>query len=517
MKTIFTFLLFACGILQAQAQIQWQRCYGGSFNDYCSKIEPTYDGGYILAGSAESIDGDVGGNHGRFDFWIVKIAVNGDMEWQKSYGGSNADYAVDICQTTDSGYVIAGGTYSIDGDVTGNHGGFDVWVIKISPTGALLWQKCFGGSGDDEAKTIIQTNDRGYIFAGRTTSSDGDVIGSKGGDDFWVVKLSTTGSINWAKCYGGTANDAAGSVQQTFDGGYAVGGVSRSVNGDVTHHRGDSTNQNIWLVKLAENGNFEWDKSLGDSCSYGGQRGDVAIQTSDSGYLITGSTACGGGDVTEPWVDYRGEAWVAKLNVNGVKQWDVCGIAGGHSSVSTAKQSVDGGFLLGGCQPDHIYRSPPLFPKFDYAVFGKLKNTGEKEWSHYYGSPVGNAAFFSLVATADSSGIAAGKASANGGDVSGNHGGDDYWVVKFSLPSIVSKVEQTQKITTTISPNPVSNLLNITASGIVTHLTIANTVGQQVFSGKYNKEDVTIDVSALPSGMYFIRINDGETKRFLKE
>lgn len=296
-----------------------------------------------------------------------------------------------------------------------------------------------------------------------------------------------------------------------------VSGVSRSVNGDVTHHRGDSTNQNIWLVKLAENGNFEWDKSLGDSCSYGEQRGDVAIQTSDSGYLITGSTACGGGDVTEPRVDYRGEAWVAKLDVNGVKQWDVCGIAGGHSSVSTAKQSVDGGFLLGGCQPDHIFRTPPLFPKFDYAVFGKLKNTGEKEWSHYYGSPVGNAAFFSLVATADSSGIAAGDASANGGDVSGNHGGLDYWVVKFSLPSIVSKIEQTQKINTTISPNPVSHLLNITASGKVTQLTITNTVGQQVFSSKYNNEEVSIDVSALPSGMYFIRINEFETKRFLKE
>ena len=114
----------------------------------------------------------------------------GSLIWQKCLGGSNRDYAYSISPTDDGGYIVAGGTDSSDGDVSGNHGNYDVWVVKLNSAGEILWQKCLGGTGEDCANSISPTNDGGYIVAGYTYSSDGDVSGNHGDRDVWVVKLA---------------------------------------------------------------------------------------------------------------------------------------------------------------------------------------------------------------------------------------------------------------------------------------------------------------------------------------
>ena len=131
------------------------------------------------------------GNHGDgdADFWVVKLSSTGSLQWQKCLGGSRDDSAHSIQQTSDGGYIVAGFTDSNDGDVSGNHGGWDVWVVKLNSTGSLQWQKCLGGSDFDYAYSIQQTSDGGYIVAGGTYSNDGDVSGNHGDMDFWVVKL----------------------------------------------------------------------------------------------------------------------------------------------------------------------------------------------------------------------------------------------------------------------------------------------------------------------------------------
>jgi hypothetical protein len=145
-KVLMCGLLMVSAIsLPASAQILWQQCYGGSSLDQPSAIRKTFDGGYIVVGATGSVDGDVSGSHGDYDIWVVKISATGSIEWQRCYGGSQSDGASDIQQTTDGGYIIAGSTTSDDQEVTGKHGTIwdgDYWIVKISPTGGLEWEKC---------------------------------------------------------------------------------------------------------------------------------------------------------------------------------------------------------------------------------------------------------------------------------------------------------------------------------------------------------------------------------------
>lgn len=169
MKNLFllTISIFYLTGLCAQApEIEWQKSFGGSANDVANSIQQTSDGGYIVAGSSNSNDGDVAGNYGSNDFWVVKLSGAGNIEWQKSYGGSNWDVAYSIQQRTDGGYIVAGKTYSDDGDITEDHGSGDVWVVKINNIGDIEWQKSYGGSGDDIAFSIQQTTDGGGISLG---------------------------------------------------------------------------------------------------------------------------------------------------------------------------------------------------------------------------------------------------------------------------------------------------------------------------------------------------------------
>jgi hypothetical protein len=147
-----------------------------------------------VAGWSFSNDGDVTGHHGGYaDYWIVKLSSMGDLQWQKSLGGSYDDDAYSIQQTRDQGYIVAGYSYSSDGDVMGHHGSlgnYDYWIMKLSDTGAIEWQKSLGGSDLDWAASIQETSDGGYIVAGQSRSIDGDVSGKHGGEDYWIVKLA---------------------------------------------------------------------------------------------------------------------------------------------------------------------------------------------------------------------------------------------------------------------------------------------------------------------------------------
>src|SRR5690606_33017833 len=164
-------------------------------SDAANSIQQTADGGYIAAGSSSSNDGDVTGNNGDDDFWILKLNTTGNIEWQKSMGGSANDRPYSIQQTEDGGYIVAGSSSSNNGDVSGNHGNTDYWVVKLNTVGEITWQKSLGGSSLDIARSIRQTADGGYIVAGNSRSLDGDVTGNNGEFDYWVVKLNSSGTI----------------------------------------------------------------------------------------------------------------------------------------------------------------------------------------------------------------------------------------------------------------------------------------------------------------------------------
>ena len=238
----------------AGGALQWQRCLGGSGSDEANTIQQTADEGYIIGGSTTSSDGDVSGYHNagsaipRPDAWVVKLDADGAIQWQKCLGGWERDGITAILQADDGGYICAGSTYSNDGDVSGNHGAFDAWVVKLDISGALQWQKCLGGTGSEAGNDIVATMDGGYIMTGNTTSSNGDVQGNHGDHDAWVVKLSNSGAIEWQKCLGSTLADAGYSILQSAELGYLVAGQTRSDDGDVIGQHGIGTTNDAWAV-----------------------------------------------------------------------------------------------------------------------------------------------------------------------------------------------------------------------------------------------------------------------------
>ena len=165
-----------------------------NFGAYAFCIDLTSDGGYIVAGTTVPNVGN---------YLVIKLDGSGDIQWQKKYGGSDYDVAYSIQQTTDGGYIVGGWTLSNDGDVTGNHGTFDYWVVKLDDTGKLQWEHCYGGSSSDCAYSVQQTSDGGYIVAGFSYSMDGEVIGSLGQGDCWLLKLDTVGNYSMAGKFGG--------------------------------------------------------------------------------------------------------------------------------------------------------------------------------------------------------------------------------------------------------------------------------------------------------------------------
>ena len=193
-KNILATLFFSFSFFLATSQpnIQWQKSFGGSMLETAACIQQTTDGGFILAGNSNSNDGDVSGNHGTYDYWVVKLSTVGAIEWQKSLGGSSGEMAFSIQQANDGGYIVAGYSISNDGDVSNAVGFVDSWVVKLTSIGAIEWQKSLGGSAVETANSIQQTNDGGYIVGGTSSSNDGDVSGNHGGNgDYWVVKLNT--------------------------------------------------------------------------------------------------------------------------------------------------------------------------------------------------------------------------------------------------------------------------------------------------------------------------------------
>ena len=329
--------------LNKEGKIIWEKALGGSEDEQAYCIIPAPGGGYVIAGATQSNDGDVSGNHGSDDFWVVRLNENGDIVWQKSMGGSGGDYATSIISTSDGRYIIVGATQSNDGDVTGFHGNADAWVVKLDKDGNLLWQIALGGTNTEYFQAITETQEGSYVMAGLTLSNDGDVTGLHGRDDAWVVKLTKDGQLVWQKTLGGSGEEIINSIVITSDNGFVSGGFTNSNDGDVSGHQGGG---DAWVVKLDTDGNILWQKALGGSM---GENANSVITTSDGGYIMAGSTNSNDGDVTG---DLEGRlvtnAWIVKLDKDGNKQWQKL-LGGSDIDIAfSVITSVYGGYVMPG-------------------------------------------------------------------------------------------------------------------------------------------------------------------------
>lgn len=363
----------------------WEKWLGGTGDDEGSGITATSDGGFAITGRAGSDNGDLAGarNGGGSDLWVVKFASDGTIAWQKTFGGSMAELGRSIRQTPDGGFIIVGETTSDDGDVNGIHGCYvfastkigdldnamvpqvdpvadncipndfnpiplhfpDIWMIRLDASGILLWQKTLGGSNPDNGYCIRTTDDGGYILAGTTNSSDGDISGHYGHEDAWVVKLDPEGNKIWDKNLGGGAYDYAYDIVQTGDGGYIVVGKTSSIDGDVSGNHGGAAD--MWIVKLDRAGNLVWQKTLGGSND---DKAHSIAPTDDGNYLIVGQTQSLDADVGVP----KGatDIWVLKIDPAGEILWQtlLSGPNGGtHNEYGNhGIQTPDRGFIITG-------------------------------------------------------------------------------------------------------------------------------------------------------------------------
>src|ERR1035437_7667261 len=209
-EIIFLLILLIAFSNKSSSQVKFEQILGGTGYDYGYSVIQTYDKGYVFAGSTTSY------GSGNSDAYILKTDSLGVMLWQKTFGDINIDQAYSIKETTDSGLVIAGFTNSF------GYGGYDMYVIKTDKNGNAIWTKTYGGTNWDFAYSIEPTTDGGYIIAGGTYSF------GKGNEDMYLVKTNSTGDTLWTKTYGGANEDEAKSVKQTTDGGYMTVGYSEN-------------------------------------------------------------------------------------------------------------------------------------------------------------------------------------------------------------------------------------------------------------------------------------------------
>ena len=190
---------------------------------------------------------DISNNLGEYDFWVIKISATGELIWEKSYGGSQIDEARSIAATNDGNYIIVGDTRSNDLDVSQNFGGADVWVIKISPIGEIIWEKSFGGSSFDISRSIKTTQDNGFLISGSSRSANGDLTKNQGQNDAWVFKINSEGSLLWQKSFGGSNIDYAYDATELHDNSVIIVGESESNDGDITENKGFS---DVLIIKI---------------------------------------------------------------------------------------------------------------------------------------------------------------------------------------------------------------------------------------------------------------------------
>jgi hypothetical protein len=233
---IFVLLLFILqNNLVVNAATTFQKTYGGASDEYGYATEQLSDGGYIMCG--RTISFGVGG----FDNYLIRLNANGDTLWTKTYGNTGYDEAQSIKQTSDGGFIMVGQTATVD------YAG-DVYLVKTDANGVLVWSTAFGSAAkSDFGYSVRQTSDGGYIIAGLTNST------GAGLRDVLLLKTNSTGVLQWSKTYGGAADDEARSVEETADGGFIISGFTQSYG----------SGYQMYLIKTNSTGNVTWSKTFG--------------------------------------------------------------------------------------------------------------------------------------------------------------------------------------------------------------------------------------------------------------
>jgi hypothetical protein len=296
--------------ISSSGSLQWTRTIGGAGNELAYSIIQTTDGGYAIGGWSNSFGSDYA------DFYIIKLDAGGAVQWNRTINRANYDYALSIVQTIDGGFALAG--LSATGGVFSS----DMYIVKLNAAGTYQWSKTYGGSGDDIARSIIQTTDGGLAAAGYTNS-----FGS-GGNDFYIVKIDSIGTLQWCRTIWGTnyGSDVVFSIIQTTDGGFALAGETQSSG---------AGSYDMYIAKLSAGGSLLWVRTVGGSSE---DHACSIIQTNDGGYTVGGYTTSFG----------VSDFYTVKLDGNGTFQWSKTYGGTGFESANSIIKTIGSGFVIAG-------------------------------------------------------------------------------------------------------------------------------------------------------------------------
>lgn len=345
---------------RSDGTLLWQHSYGGTDIDIGYQIQPTADGGYVLVGGTVSNNYDVSGNHGKADIWLVKLDANRSIQWQRCLGGSEHEEGSSVQVTADGGFVISGFGNSVDGDLNASWGMYDGWIIRTDALGNILWQQTYGGSQNDGMRDVRPTPDGGYIAVGYTNSNDGMIPpGSyKGNQDIWVIKLNASGAVEWQRLYGGSGEDYAFSIEPLSDqSGYLVAGYSGSSDGDLTQNNGSL---DAWVFQIDLSGAIVWQRSMGGSVH---DRSRTVKQVAPNEFLVNAYVRLNNGDISG---NHGGkDVWNVRICVPTVFYQDVDGDGYGTASatVSVCSLTPPAGYAAaaGDCNDGHAAIHPAAY------------------------------------------------------------------------------------------------------------------------------------------------------------
>ncbi|MCS6916778.1 MAG: T9SS type A sorting domain-containing protein [Chitinophagales bacterium] len=495
--------LLATGLLHAQTppQMEWQRCYGGTEDDIGYSIGITSDGGYVFAGCAGSINGDIAPktsdmlHGGKCDYWVARTNSKGDILFKRLLDGTESDVARKVVQLPSGEFLVAGSTASNDIDVDCNQGDFDVWIVKLSATGDVIWKKCYGGPGYEDFGSMVLTPDGGFAFCAGTSSNSGQVSGNQGSSDFWVVKADASGNVQWARCFGGSGYEKAFGIDLTADGGFVVCGFTGSQDKQVLCNH--SSDFDGWVVRLDGSGNLLWSKCYGGTLLE--SLYSVAV-LSDGSLLLGGYTTSSDGDLN---INYGGDdAWLLRTSENGQVLWS--SVYGGPADEAFSKvlQGSAGQLIAAGYSRSASGHLPANYGDWDCWLM-LTDDNGIVQFSKNYGGQLADVCY-DVQLTGDG-GLALMGYSASTDtlhDVSGNHGKKDYWLLKLSSLTTLSPLPYTPVIR--ISPNPANDavVIYLGAESISARVTVTDLFGRPVFESDLAGSTLSVTTGSWASGTY---------------
>jgi len=362
------------------------------------------------------------------------IGFLGEIDWIKTYGGSSDEDAVSIVKSNDGGFMVLGYTKSTDGDVTGKTtSDIDYWLLKLDPDGNKIWDRTYGGSNDDRATNISKTSDGGYIISGFTASTDGDVTENAGFHDYWIVKITSNGDIQWEKSFGFIGQDQAFKVIETAEGGYfAIGfldvGASEGQGNDLIDSNNNNRNPqhslgDYWAIKMDANGNKIWRRYFGGSHV---DQGKDVIQTPDGGFMLVGISESSDFDITN--AHGANDFWALKISADGEKLWENS-FGGSESEFAySITTTSDGNFIVIGDARSSDFDITNPFGNSDIWAVKFSSSNGNIIWQKSYGGTEFDSAR-GIIQLENGNFAIAGNSRSSNNQVSNNYGANDAWVL----------------------------------------------------------------------------------------